>query len=133
MSIHPQYAQRILAGTKRVEFRKRPIADDVTHVIVYATAPVSAVVGAFEVEAQHTLNPRTLWKQFRTVAGIGWTDYIAYYDGRAAGTGIAVGKVLKPDEPLCLLGELGIARPPQSFQYVHADTARAALAAMSPA
>jgi len=133
MSIHPQYAQKILAGTKRVEFRKRPIADDVTHVIVYATAPISAVVGAFEVEAQHTLNPRTLWKRFKEVAGIGWTDYIAYYSGRTAGTGIAVGEVLTPDEPLCLREKLGLTHPPQSFQYLQDETARAMLAVMSPA
>ncbi len=40
MSIHPQYANAIVEGTKRVEFRKRPLARNVTHVIVYATAPV---------------------------------------------------------------------------------------------
>jgi predicted transcriptional regulator len=133
MSIHPQYANGILAGTKRVEFRKRPIADDVTHVIVYATAPVSAVVGAFTVKAQHTQNPRTLWRHVRDVAGIAWADFIAYYADRTAGTGIAVGQVLQAPQPMCLRTQLGIDRPPQSFQYVSAETAQAALNRMSPA
>jgi predicted transcriptional regulator len=133
MSIHPQYAQGILDGTKKVEFRKRPIAGDVTHVIVYATAPVSAVVGAFTVKAQHTQNPRTLWRRFRDVAGIAWTDFIAYYAGRTAGTGIAVGQVLQAPEPMCLRSRLGIDRPPQSFQYVSAETAQAALGDMAVA
>src|SRR5690606_16414773 len=42
MSIRPEYAERILAGTKRIEFRKRPLASDITDVIVYATTPVRA-------------------------------------------------------------------------------------------
>ena len=39
MSIHPVYANAILTGDKKVEFRKRRLAADVTHVLVYATAP----------------------------------------------------------------------------------------------
>lgn len=132
MSIHPRYAERILAGTKRVEFRKRPIADDVTHVIIYATAPVSAVIGAFTVKDQHTLNPQKLWSLFREVGGIAWADFNHYYDGRTSGTGITVGEVLQASEPMSLQDDFGIAYPPQSFQYLCADAARSAISAMSP-
>lgn len=132
MSIHPHYAQQILAGTKRVEFRKRPIAADVTHVIVYATAPVSSVVGAFTVEGQHTRNPHTLWRLFRGVGGISWSDFMDYYEGRPLGTGITVGEVLRASEPMRLNADLGIARPPQSFQYLSAQSAKLAILAMSP-
>jgi len=132
LSIHPQYARGILNGTKRVEFRKRPLAEDVTHVLVYATAPIGAVVGAFTVDGQHTLSPRMLWRRFRDVAGIGWDDFQIYYAGRRAGTGIAVGEVLCPAEPLCLQQQLGIRRPPQSFQYVSSESAAGALLEMTP-
>ncbi|WP_199906914.1 hypothetical protein [Aeromicrobium chenweiae] len=132
MSIHPQYAAGILDGTKRVEFRKRPIAVDVTHVVVYATAPVSAVVGAFTVVGQHTLPPRMLWQQFKEVAGIGRDDFMAYYSGRRAGTGIAVGGVFHAEAPIGLWEDLGIARPPQSFQYLASDIATQILEALSP-
>jgi predicted transcriptional regulator len=132
MSIHPQYAEGILSGAKRVEFRKRRIADDVTHVVVYATAPVSAVVGAFTVEEQHTLTTPSLWQRFRHIAGIGKRDFMSYYTGYTSGTGIAVGEVLRAPEPLCLQSRLGIARPPQSFQYLSAETARSALDLMEP-
>ena len=64
MSIHPEYANAILAGRKTVEFRKRPIGDDVTHVIVYATAPTGAVVGAFTVTGQDTTSLTRLWETF---------------------------------------------------------------------
>lgn len=133
MSIHPRYAERILAGTKRVEFRKRPIANDVTHVVVYATAPISAVVGAFTVEGQHTLDPQSLWRLFSEVGGIARTDFFHYYEGRAQGTGISVGEVLHAAEPLSLFEAFGISHPPQSSRYVSAELARAALSSMSPA
>ena len=130
MSIHPKYASQILAGAKRVEFRKRPIAPDVTHVLVYATAPVSAIVGAFAVNEQVTLAPQMLWRRFRHVAGIGWADFTAYYTGRQSGTGIAVGDVLVADEPMCLQSRLGLFRPPQSFQYLPTETGRTLLGEM---
>ena len=118
MSIHPVYATAILDGTKQVEFRKRPIAHDVTHVIVYATAPVSAVVGVFEVSGQTTATPASLWQKFKQVAGISRDGFDAYFDGRDSATGIGVGTVTALDKPMCLRQDLGLARPPQSFQYV---------------
>lgn len=121
MSIHPVYANAILAGTKRVEFRKRRLADDVSHVIVYATAPTSAVVGVFEVAGQITLSPSTIWKRFRTVAGISKAGYEAYFEGYTSATGIEVGNFWGFTNPLHLYDDLGIRRPPQSFQYVDAS------------
>lgn len=131
MSIHPTYARGILDGTKRVEFRKQRIADDVTHVIVYATAPVSAIIGAFTVESQHTLSPAGLWSRFRGVAGIGRKDFMAYFGDRRHGTGITVGEVLRSETPLGLKKHLGISRPPQSFQYVSGEAGRNAITVMS--
>lgn len=131
MSIHPEYADAIVAGTKKVEFRKRPIAGDVTHVLVYATAPVSAVVGAFTVTGQDTHEPRKLWRLFKKVAGISKSGFFAYYAEREHGTGIRVGEVLVPEAPLSLQDDLGVARPPQSYQYLADHTARPILSGMS--
>ncbi len=39
MSVHPRFAEAIMDGRKKIEFRKRPLADDVSVVWVYATAP----------------------------------------------------------------------------------------------
>lgn len=133
LSIHPRYAESILAGAKRIEFRKRPLADDVTHVVVYATAPVSAVVGAFSVEGQHTHAPNELWRRFAEVGGIEADAFAAYYGNRDTGTGIAVGEVLRSAAPMCLRSQLGISHPPQSFRYLATETARAVLRQMNPA
>jgi len=133
MSIHPEFAEAILSGRKTVEFRKRPIGDDVTHVIVYATAPTAAVVGAFTVAGQATDDPRNLWQTYADVAGISQDRFFAYFAGRPTGTGIHVGRVFISRSPLRLSDGLGLARPPQSYQYVEAEAARMVLSSMRPA
>lgn len=132
MSIHPEFAEAILSGRKTVEFRKRPIGEDVTHVIVYATAPTAAVVGAFTVAGQATDDPRNLWRAYSEVAGISQDRFFAYFAGRPTGTGIHVGQVLISRSPLGLSEGLGVARPPQSYQYVDAETAQMVLSSMKP-
>lgn len=130
MSIHPAYADGILRGRKRVEFRKRPVGDDVTHVLIYATAPISAVIGAFTVAGQETMEPEGLWSRFHSVAGITRRRFFDYFSGRSTGTGILVAQVLQPVAPLSLTDDLGVRRAPQSYQYLPAEAAQAALAKM---
>jgi predicted transcriptional regulator len=132
MSIHPVYANAILCGDKKVEFRKRPLASDITHVLVYSTAPVSAVVVSFTVASQHTSAPVNLWKRFGKVSGIPRRKFFDYYSSSALGTGIEVGMVFAPRQPLNLAASLGVQRPPQSFPYLTPETAQSALDAMSP-
>lgn len=132
MSIHPKYADAIMTGKKRVEFRKRPIAADVTHVIVYATAPVSAVIGAFAVTGQVTSPPRSLWRRFRRVGGISRSRFFDYFAAHESGTGIGVGLVLVPPAPLSLVEDLGLRHPPQSFRYLDERSAATVLTSMVP-
>lgn len=130
MSIHPEFAEAIFAGNKQVEFRKRRLPGDVTHVIVYATAPVKAVVGAFSIAGQDTSTPSTLWRRFSSVAGISRARFFEYFAASAHGTGIKVGKILVTDGALPLNTALGIQRPPQSYQYLCPNRARSVLMAM---
>lgn len=123
MSIHPSFADAIIQGEKLVEFRKRRIANDVTHVLLYATHPVSAIVGAFSVKGQLTSSPTFLWESFDKVAGIGLDLFNAYYSAQRIGTGIRIGCVFEASSRFCLSDAFGMRRPPQSYQYV--DTERA--------
>ena len=132
MSIHPVYANAILCGDKKVEFRKKPLASDITHVMVYSTSPVGAVVGAFTVAGQYTSTPMSLWKRFAKGAGIPRRQFFDYYSSSARGPGIEVGIVFAPRQPLNLTASVGVQRPPQSFQYLTPKTARSVLDAMSP-
>lgn len=118
MSIRPEFADAILSGDKSVEFRKRPVAEDVSHVLIYATMPVGSLLGWFVVSGQSTTSPKDLWEQFSGVGGISKDRFFDYYSQKELGTGIVVGSANKFDkpQPLSKLGES--VRPPQSFQYL---------------
>lgn len=130
MSIRPPYAQAIMAGTKKVELRRRPLAGDVTHVLVYATAPQKRIIGAFTVPEQTAGTPEEVWALVGDVAGITKTAYQGYYRETSRAVAIHVGRVLSLQRPLTLL-DLGMRRPPQSFQYLPDMATRTALAAVS--
>lgn len=118
MSIRPEFAGAILSGDKVVEFRKRPVADDVSHVLIYATMPVGALLGWFAVRGQKTMSPKRLWSTFREVGGITKSRFFEYYDQREHGTGILVESVGQFPMPVSLADLDTRLRPPQSFQYL---------------
>lgn len=126
MSIHPEFCDAILDGRKQVEFRKRRLADDVSHVVIYATAPVSLLVGSFRVAAQQTSTPEDLWRRFHRVGGIDSSGFFSYYSGKREATAIEVADVYGFTTPKSLPAALGIDRPPQSYQYI-AERAQALL------
>jgi len=121
LSIHPQHADAIMRGDKRVEFRRRPPAPDTSHVIVYATAPVCRIVGWFSVVSIEADEPRLLWDRFGSVGSISEGAFHAYYEDCQTGAAIRVGEVETLDEPVRLDDlEPGL-RPPQSFRYLDRD------------
>ena len=133
MSIHPRYAHAILAGRKTIEFRKRPLAGDVTHVVIYSTVPDRAVLGYFEIEGQRTDSPERLWNQFHDRGSINEDAFFSYYNGRDKATGIEVGKTFVLTPPMSLSRDLGVAHPPQSFQYLDAGAFTKVASAATPA
>jgi predicted transcriptional regulator len=118
MSIHPSYAQAIMAGTKTVEFRKRAFGKDVRCVVVYATAPVRRVLGHFLVDRLITAPPADLWRRYSKVGRIAADAYWAYYGDSAEGVAIRIAEVRPLSVPRSLrsLGYRGVA--PQSYRYL---------------
>ena len=49
ISIHPEYAEKILTSEKTYELKTRLPHDKPECMIIYATAPISAVVGTAEI------------------------------------------------------------------------------------
>lgn len=117
ISIHPRFANAILDGTKLVEFRKIGFRRQLTHILIYATAPIQQVVGYAEVEAIDQRSPDSLWRRYRRVAGIEREAFFRYYRDRETGVALKVRRAKRLIEPL-LLDDLHLgATPPQSFLY----------------
>lgn len=121
MSIKPQFAEEILAGTKLVEFRKRRLAPDVTTVMIYSTMPVGRLVGVFDVAGYDVGSPTAIWERHKHHAGISRSGYRDYYRGHASAVAIEVADARRLARSL-LLSELDAGlRPPQSFCYLELD------------
>lgn len=117
MPIHPEYVERIFDGTKRFEFRRRLAGKPVPRIIVYATAPVSAVVGEVELLGMLSAPPDELWEQTKGVAGISEEKYRQYFAGRKTAYAYRLGKTTRYSRTK-ELREYGLSRAPQSSAYV---------------
>ncbi|HBF36313.1 MAG TPA: hypothetical protein DDW50_03235 [Firmicutes bacterium] len=77
LSIKPEYATKIFAGEKQVEYR-RPIKN-VNKVVVYVTKPVGKVLGEFEVDDILCAAPEDLWEKTSHIGGISKKAYFEYF------------------------------------------------------
>ena len=126
MAIHPAFADAILDGRKRVEFRKRALAPDVHTVLVYATAPVQRIVGEFGVDGTTIDTPTGLWNTTGDAGCIDRGAYDAYYGGSTRAAGIHVSRPRRYSSPLALAELSPPQAIPQSFAYLATCTLEAA-------
>lgn len=120
LSIKPEFAKRIFEGSKQFEFRRRLFKNrDVKKIVVYVTAPISRVVGEFEIEYVIELKTEFLWECTKDYSGIAKEYFDAYFLGREKGYAIKIGKTYLYDTPLDLTSNFDVKRPPQSFVYLN--------------
>ncbi|HNY27579.1 MAG TPA: ASCH domain-containing protein [Candidatus Sumerlaeota bacterium] len=121
LAIRPIYANQILSGSKRVEFRKAFFRQHVSHVLIYASKPTMRVVGCFEVSGRDTDSPGRLWNRYKKVGGISKEDYDDYYSNTDKGVAIQIGKVWPLKHSLALSDIDDKLRPPQNYIYLPSD------------
>lgn len=117
LSIKPEFAKKIFDGTKKFEFRRTLFKKEVSKVVVYASAPISKVIGEFDIEDIVHEDVSTLWDKTSKYSGISLDYYFEYFQGKEAGYAIKVKNPTKYEEELCIVKNFGI-RPPQSFAYM---------------
>jgi len=123
LSIKPEFAEMIFAGTKKFEFRRSVFKNsEVRTVVVYASSPVQKVIGEFEIETIIEDEPEALWQQTSKYAGISKDFFLSYFSNKASGYAIQIKKTTRYEKALCLRTDFN-ATPPQSFMYL--DGARA--------
>lgn len=127
LSIHPQFAEAILEGRKKVEFRKTRFRRKVDRVVLYATQPIGAIVGWFDLEGIEQGSPRELWRSYGAVGGIKKRDFTNYYGRKDVGYAYRVANPTKLSAPASLAGA-GVRRPPQSYMYLETSDFDLALA-----
>ncbi len=120
MAIHPTFANAILDGRKRVEFRKRALAPDVSTVVVYATAPVKYIIGEFDLDGTVSSTPDDVWAAVGDAGCIDHDSYAAYYAGSRLAVGILISAARRYAVPVALADLDPEPAVPQSFAYLPA-------------
>ena len=118
LSIKPEFAEKILTGEKRYEFRRVVPKREVERVVVYASSPVCRLVGEFTVRRVVSAKPKALWRLARSHAGISKRYFDAYFKGREEAHAFEVEGVVRYDEPIDPKSLRRGFRPPQSFLYL---------------
>lgn len=120
MSIKPQYADRILNGTKKFEFRKMipKRIDEIDKVFIYSSFPIQRVIGYFTVKKVYKMDPLELWLHTWKQAGIGINDFQQYFQDKEFGYAIEIDKVIAYQKPLFFKEIDATGKVPQSFKYI---------------
>ncbi len=117
LSIRPQYTKLIFAGQKRFEYRRTIFKQPISSVVVYASAPVSMVIGEFEVTGVFHDHIDALWDSTSSHGGVSKQFFYSYFSGKEQGYAIGIGNTTLYRVPKGLQQEYGV-RPPQSFLYL---------------
>lgn len=124
LSIKPLYARAIMAGIKKVEFRKKIFKREVDKVFIYATAPEKLIIGYFTIDEVVKDTPEKLWKQFNVVGGIDKSDFFEYYKDADTGYSIKINEVKQFEVGINPSENIENFNPPQSFQYLDESIAQ---------
>lgn len=117
LSIKPKYANAILTGQKRVEFRKLAFKREIERVYIYSSAPEQRIIGYFTIDDIVSDTPKKLWREFNAVGSITEEDFFEYFADKEIGYSIKIKEVTrftKSKNPKKIFENFV---PPQSYMY----------------
>lgn len=117
LPIKPVFAEKILSGEKKYEYRKRLCKKKINNIYIYATAPVKMIVGEAVVVNKLNMDKEKLWKETQKHAGITKRFYDQYFEYQDYACAYKIGEVRQYRFPVAL-DSIGIKYVPQSFIYV---------------
>lgn len=117
LSIKPEYAHKILEGTKKYEFRKHLPKKKIEKIIIYSTAPDGSVIGEVHVDDILTGSPSAVWEKSKKNAGISREKYREYFKGCKNAVAFCLSNPIVYENRFSL-SDIGIDYYPQSFVYL---------------
>jgi predicted transcriptional regulator len=101
ISMKPEYAKSIMAGSKRVEIRRR-FSEKWTgsRAIVYSSSPERAFVGEIRLGKITSDTPEKIWENYRTEVGCDRKTFLKYCSGQESVSAIEISDVHQFAVPL---------------------------------
>lgn len=119
LSIKPRFSDLILAGEKRVEFRRTWAADEIGLIAIYSSSPIQRIVALVSVDNVVCATPTALWSHCTNRGGaLTRRELLEYFDGKAQGYAVLLGAVRKLKRPLDPRNLFEEFSAPQSFRYL---------------
>ena len=120
MSIKPKYAQMVFRGSKIIEVRKRFSNKWIgSRVVLYASQPVSALVGEARISSVVCGKPDDIWSKFEAMIGCSWKEFAEYVSSATTISAIELTDIIpyRAPVPLAQVSHLldEDLRPPQSY------------------
>lgn len=121
LSIRPTYIERILAGRKTIELRRRfpAVTKPGTVVLLYATSPTQAIVASAILVEVVVTSLNTLWREYGVEAAITRDEFNAYFEKSEQGCALRLTSIHGFQTPIHLteLAREFEFSPPQSYCY----------------
>jgi len=120
LSIRPEYANRILNGTKKFEYRKKIFKNkDINTIVIYATKPIGKVVGEFYIKNIIENDPNTIWSLTNRYSGISKISFDNYFQNVTEGFAIEINGFKRYKKELDIKEvSKNLKCAPQSFAYI---------------
>lgn len=119
LSIKPQFANLILAGTKRVELRRAIPAQHVGTIAIYSSAPVQSIVALVDVKEIIEAAPTKLWNIAKAHGGgLTRAELLSYFESKSLGFALMLENVRIFEKPINPHKFFKTFTPPQSFKYL---------------
>ena len=118
LSIKPEYANKIMSGEKKFEYRKVAPKQNIDSIIIYSTMPEGSIIGEVHVYDLISGPPTFVWEKTKSYAGITSEKYKQYFNG----CNIAFAFCLDSPKIFCTkksLADFGFNSAPQSFIYIN--------------
>ena len=117
LPIKPEYAYKILSGEKKFEYRKRVAALEVTRIVIYASSPVSKIIGEVSVQGYLKDSPAGFWNKTKEYSGITLEGFSKYFANKENGYAYCLRNPIVYDKPK-ILNNFKLTHAPQSFVYL---------------
>lgn len=119
LSVKPRFAELILSGVKKVEFRRIWAAQPVGLAVIYSSSPVQRIVGIVGINGTFVASPSKVWAKCLTLGpGLQRKELMEYFAGKDEACGVLLGEVTLPPKPVPPKSLFKGFRPPQSYRYL---------------
>ena len=117
LPVAPIYANKILSGEKKYEYRKKLSKTKIKMIYIYATSPIKSIIGEVNVINTLSMVPDALWELTSANAGVTYKDYKKYFEDCQLAHAYKLGKAYGYQSNIDL-ESIGINFTPQSYIYV---------------